>query len=517
MKNNSSHIEKSFLEDLKKNIPHLTVVQEEETLRKYNSNTLGETGSVSLVVYPATREEVQLVITLLLKYSIHYSVVSCGNNWGFGSRNHTLLTVTPFVSINLSQMNNILSFDKDLGLITVEPGVTLQQLKEYLEDNNSEFMSPLVGSGGGSSVLGNLLDKGHAINPYQSRVDSLVALEAVLADGTQHSSYKGSATPFYSLGAGPLLDRLFVQSSLGIVTKSTLQLFKKIDHSHSFLIPLYSQDDFSRMIPIIRNLQQTFGTYIVSVRYISLEYFVHQNGQTQNLERKSPPWFAQIAVGGERGSVTHIVRYIKKRIKSFAYTDLNVERYSRVLKIATLLSYFSSGRDFLQKATYQYYFLRNVSGEHMPTTKIIDFFLRRTKTSTTLDEDVTTGVLMFHSVVPIVEKTLLELTSQTEKVKDKYSVTLVTSFSSISPSAYLFVGCIIFDKSSEIEKVQADKCYHQLLEIVNEIGGYVHRIPVNKAKLVQKFQGGKGSLYEKIKNTLDKDGLYITRDEDGKM
>ena len=69
--------------------------------------------------------------------------VGTNKNWGYGSFN--LCSGRPNVILDLGQLSNISSTDKELGLVTLGPGVTQQQLYDFLIENNWEYMVPVTG------------------------------------------------------------------------------------------------------------------------------------------------------------------------------------------------------------------------------------------------------------------------------------------------------------------------------------------------------------------------------------
>src|SRR5690554_5759072 len=84
----------------------------------------------SAAVTATTVEQVQGVVAICNKYKIPVWSISTGRNYGYGS-------AAPHhrgqVILDLKKMNKILHVDADLGTALVEPGVTYQQLYDYLE------------------------------------------------------------------------------------------------------------------------------------------------------------------------------------------------------------------------------------------------------------------------------------------------------------------------------------------------------------------------------------------------
>ncbi len=84
---------------------------------------------VPAVLQPGSREEVQECLRIAASQDLKIFPISRGKNWGYGSS-------VPFADgcllMDLSRMNRILAFDEKLAYVVVEPGVTQQQLSDFL-------------------------------------------------------------------------------------------------------------------------------------------------------------------------------------------------------------------------------------------------------------------------------------------------------------------------------------------------------------------------------------------------
>ncbi|MBP1721977.1 MAG: FAD-binding oxidoreductase, partial [Deltaproteobacteria bacterium] len=80
-----------------------------------------------VVVYPETVEEIQSIVRYANEVRIPITPFSSGLNFhGAAVPDHG------GILLNLSHMNKIVLIDEKNLLVTVEPGVTYQQLQEYL-------------------------------------------------------------------------------------------------------------------------------------------------------------------------------------------------------------------------------------------------------------------------------------------------------------------------------------------------------------------------------------------------
>ena len=202
---------------------------------------------------PADIEAVRRCLEIAGEYRVPVYPVSSGQNWGYGSATPTQDAVV----LDLSRLNQITDYDQTLGTVSVQPGVTQQQLYDFLQQQGGNFWMDATGSSSSCSVLGNTLERGFGHSPYSDHARQLVRMEVMLADGRLINTGLGhfstaKAADSYAAGLGPGLSQLFLQSNFGVVTRITINLMPAPDY---FQAVYFSSDHPDGIAGLINALQ----------------------------------------------------------------------------------------------------------------------------------------------------------------------------------------------------------------------------------------------------------------------
>lgn len=180
------------------------------------------------VLHPRDVADLQRIVSACAKAQQTLYPYSSGKNWGLGSR---LPVEKGAVLLDLHRLNKIIKVDREYGYAIIQAGVTQKQLSDYLLENNIPWKFPVTGSASGTSVVGNMLDRGATL--FFCRRNLLLGVEAVLADGTlvktgQWHFHRSEDTPiFYAPGVGPDLSQLLCQSNMAVVSAVAVKLLPR--------------------------------------------------------------------------------------------------------------------------------------------------------------------------------------------------------------------------------------------------------------------------------------------------
>ncbi len=235
------------------------------------ASTTGTKRSISAVLRPETREQVAAVLQVAQRWQVAVYPVSTGNNWGYGSANPV---EDGCVILDLGGLDRISDFDPELGVVTVEPGVTQGALRDFLDRHEGNYLVPVTGAGPTCSILGNALERGYGITPITDHFAAVTKLEAILPDGTLYrtplSELGGAEVDgLFKWGLGPYLDGLFSQGNFGVVVNITIALAPVPDTVTAFFFSTKDDAKLEALVPTVRAVLRALGGSVVAINLLN--------------------------------------------------------------------------------------------------------------------------------------------------------------------------------------------------------------------------------------------------------
>lgn len=232
------------------------------TYRDAYSPFLGEAEErqASAALAPYTVEEVQALVRVANRFKVPLYTISTGRNLGYGG---AAPGYSGSVVLDLKRMNRILEVDETRAYAIVEPGVSYFDLYRHLQEKGSKLWLDVPDPGWGS-LVGNALDRGGGLTmPHlRNHFEAHCGMEVVLPDGellrTGMGALPGAQTwAQFKPGCGPMIDGLFSQSNLGVVTKMGFWLMPEPEAVLHGTVHVPGYRDLVPLVDIMSHLENT--------------------------------------------------------------------------------------------------------------------------------------------------------------------------------------------------------------------------------------------------------------------
>jgi 4-cresol dehydrogenase (hydroxylating) len=474
------------------------VITAPRALQDAETSTFQTRNTIPVILRPANRSEVQACVRIANRYRIPLYPVSSGLNWGYGSK---APDTDGCALMELRRMNRIVDFSEELAYVTVEPGVTQAQLYQFLQERKSRLWMDATGSSPESSLIGNTAERGFGHTPYGDHFANSCAYEVVLPSGecleTGFAKFPDAkAAECYRWGAGPMLDGLFSQSNLGIITRMTIWLMPAPEYFQAFYFRMDDDDALAELVNALRPLRMD-GT-LRSAIHIANDYkvmssmrrypFEDMNGSTPlppermkayRKELSCGAWNGSGALYGSRGQVREARKLLKRALRGKASKIQFLDDF--MLKIAgqfskqlgALTGWDLSGALDLVRPVYGL-------TKGIPTTHALkSCYWRRPAISPDLNLDAgECGLLWCGPVTP------LDGGHTREVAKIAYDVLLSKGYEpmlSITLLTERSASCVItlaYDRMIAGEDDRAMECYQLLLRTLGSRGYYSYRLGI---------------------------------------
>lgn len=488
---------------------------------------------IPVILRPQTREQVSKLMCIANRYRVPVYPVSSGKNWGYGSR---VPVVTGCALADLSGLKRIVDFNEELGYVTVEPGVTQQDLYDLLRARNSKLWMDATGSSPNCSLIGNAMERGFGHTPYGDHFAQVCALEVVLPNGEIiRTGFAGKrsarAGKVYRWGAGPSLDGIFSQSNFGIVTEMTIWLMPAPEYFQAFFFQSDREDGIGEIVDALRPLRMD-GT-LRSAVHIANDYKVlggiqqFPPGEREPLtpermrelrkQLKFTRWSGSGALYGTRAQVAETRRLLRKALKG-ATSKLQFldDRMLRVAAKFTGVYRMLTGLDLTRTLEL----VKPVYGllQGIPTQQPLGSAYWRKKMPVPADPDPDRdgcGLIWTAPVAPMDGDEAKHLCSLAETRLLAHGFEPMISLTLLTERAIACVISITYDRGKPGEDQKAMDCYLNLEEELEREGYYSYR-RATPALPAPSSACAYGKVLRNIKAALDPNdilapGRYVPR------
>lgn len=486
---------------------------------------------VPLIVRPETREQVQACVRVAHAHRIPIYPVSSGLNWGYGSR---VPASDHNVVLDLRRMRRIIDFSESLAYVTVEPGVTQQQLFDFLAAQKSRLWMDATGTSPAASLIGNTMERGFGHTPYGDHFAHVCALEVVLGDGTCIDTGfarfgRTASAPIYRWGLGPVLDGLFTQSNYGVVTRMTIWLMPAPEHFEAYFFRCDAPGDLGRVIDALRPLKLS-GT-LRSAAHIGNDYKVlnglqqypwdAMQGRTPLRPEDMAPFRRRLRIGlwngsgglyGTRRQVAEARRLVRRQLKGIAgrlqFLDDRLltlaKRFAGPYRLVTGWD-LSSALALLEPV---YGLMRGVPTDQPLASA---YWRKRTPVPASMDPDRDRcGLLWCAPVAPMEGGHAERLARLSSDVLLGHGFEPLISITLVTERAITCVVSISFDRDVPGEDGRALACYHDLLTQLTAAGYHSYRLGI-QAMGHAHFADSAAPLLLRLKHACDPHAILSPR------
>jgi 4-cresol dehydrogenase (hydroxylating) len=487
----------------------------------------GSSRVVVAVLKPTSLEQVQQVVATANEHHVPLYPISCGKQWGMGSR----LPVQGGAAIlDLSQMSRIIEVNAQFHYAVVEPGVTQRQLLDYIKEHNLPLMLNVTGSTSDTSLIGNAMDRG--VGYFDSRAHGISNMQIVLGNGktiqTGFGHYDNARTKnLYHHGVGPSLDGLFPQGNFGVVTSACIDLMPKPDGHMAAIVKIDSQEKLSELIDALVMLR-TRGIFTTIAHvgnrersYITLAPLLYEqlveSGEPEGEATRNKavamlekggfgPWSAAIGILGSREQIKLAKKEIRRAVSGFSKTmflnDALIEWAKAVGKIFAFIPAIHKQLMMLQAVEPVYGFTRGEATDK--SLKAVYWSAGDFERLDDPDPDPSdSGLLFCLPIIPAHGPTVLQVVTDTRDTFARHGFEAAITVNLMDTKVMEGVVSLAFDRRDKEQTQKAHAAIQEMEARYMEQGFPPYRVGINSMHHVVDPSDPFWQTVRELKNVLD--------------
>ena len=499
----------------------ITLLPASHAIDAYGGTTFSDKQLLTGAIKVHHKRVIPLVLSLAnsLNFAVH--PVSSNKNWGYGSITRDSAD-RPVVLLDLSGLCKISPTSKELGLITVEPGVTQQMLYDYLQENEWPHMVPVTGAGPTCSVLSNALERGYGITPHTDHFYACTALKGYLPHpelceqeyASAVSALDKTSEDFidktFKWGLGPYLDGLFTQSNLGIVSEMTIRLARKPNAFSAFYIQVFDGDNFEDSVNFIRTLLESQAGLVGSINLMDKRRLVSMTCQNPNMHdtpimpltdeqvnslaasKRLPEWMIVGSIYGDQPVVNYVKKYIKHHARPLGkvlFSDSLLLKFAR--RFATLpLDFLPAFKDIKTQLSSLQEGVEIMLGKPNQVALPLPYWRNPTKqpdkSNLLHPADDECGLLWYAPLIAMNPKTLSGFVEFVRRTMLAYDLDPFITFTNLKHDCIDSTVPLVFDKRDPVQVEKAHACLRALIDEGCEQGFVPYRLPVTEQARLDK-------------------------------
>jgi 4-cresol dehydrogenase (hydroxylating) flavoprotein subunit len=505
------------------------VLAADAATRAYGSDT----GAARRTLAGALRIRAAATLPEVMRIASQYQVcvypISTGNNWGYGS---ALPARDGCVLLDLSGLQMILNFDAELGVVTLEPGVTQQMLADFLRDADHPFLVPVTGAGPHCSLVGNALERGYGITPHADHFAAVTDLHAVLADGSVYRSALHEAggaelARLFKWGIGPYSAGLFSQSGFGIVTRMSIVLARRPECTQACLFQLKDDALLEPAVQAVHTLLGRLPGVLGGInlmnrhRVLAMTVPAPATGLSGRISpeliaqlaqhHQVAPWTGFASLYGTARTVAAAQRDMRQQLRGIASRMLFVtpQRANTLERLAHHVPGKLGAR--LQRMTQTLSRgLELVAGQPNETALALAYWRNPQAPPAQGPRNPARdgcGLLWYAPLVPMRAQRVRAYVDMVHRVTERHAVEPLITLTSLNDRLFDSTVPLLFDRQRSAAVAAAHSCHRALLEEGRAQGWFPYRVGVDQMAWLAALQPDALAFHSRLQASLDPHGL----------
>uniref|UniRef100_A0A7C2ZNV6 D-lactate dehydrogenase (cytochrome) n=1 Tax=Ignisphaera aggregans TaxID=334771 RepID=A0A7C2ZNV6_9CREN len=310
-----------FIDIASKVVGNNNVVTDEKELIKYSSDhSFVKPTTPIAIVRPGSVEEVQQILEYANKFLVPITPLSGGTNNLGGT-----IPAPGGVILDLRRMNRILDVDPRASMASIEPGVTFEQLQQFLAKYSHRALTPIE-LPKTSSALSTYLDLAPLYGWVYYAEEILTTMTIVLPDGTLiktgQQAFPQIKWPYVHSHASPfagLMNYIWYQSqgTLGVVTQGWIKIKPIGETVEAFFVGIDDEKDLYKVVREIMWLRYPRDMAIFNNTDAAL-FFAEDSpdysSKVADLASKLPKWVVAFTLRSRKDGVEVMVADLKDKL-----------------------------------------------------------------------------------------------------------------------------------------------------------------------------------------------------------
>ncbi|MBB5203965.1 FAD/FMN-containing dehydrogenase [Inhella inkyongensis] len=469
------------------------------------------------------------VLEIARQYRQALHPISTGRNWGYGT---ALPARSGCVLLDLGTLCQ-LEVDPELGVASVEPGVTQEQLAQHLKDKGLPFLVPVTGAGPRCSLLSNALERGYGVTPVTDHYAAVTNLEAVMADGSRfRSALREAAGPelarLFKWGLGPHGQGLFTQSGMGVVTRLSIALARRPDAIQACLFSIPDDARLERTVEAMRALLQRLPGLIGAINLMNRHRVLSMSAPYPWTELDPqgliPPevllrlgrqyqvqaWTGFCTLYGTRATVAAARAELRRALGPLASRLLFVtpDRAAFLARATARLPSWANGLKRLTQTLRSS--LELVAGQPNETALPLAYWRNRRAAPQDVPREPHAhgcGLLWYAPLVPMRGQDARRYADMVHEVARAHGVEPLITFTTLGERVFDSTVPILFDRDNPEATARAQACAAQLLRRGQALGFFPYRLGIQAMADLRELAPEACAWHRRLRSTWDPEDL----------